>query len=192
MSHTGWAANNTKFIRGTTLHYETMDAPSLPDTEPENISGQVAVLSLETIRRMEEILATVKSPTKSIAPWDWDEWRNDSRKRFTEPLSPTLRASPALNQFRTEEIMRKIMDYKKELARHRAFQKRIRTIIKIYPLVMDQSQDANYNAKEASASANDSSNDSSNDSDQGYNDIMYELHNALKELDDICGSPTGK
>lgn len=178
-SHVPWSAKNIGFIKGTTLHYETMDAPSPQETGPENISGQVAVVSLETMRRVEDILASVKSPTKSMAPWDWDEWRNDSRKKFVEPSSPTLRASPALNQFRTEEIMRKIMDYKKELARHRAFQKRIRAVTKIYPRLMDQTQSAaEAEADEPLAAGID------------YNGLMCELHGALEELDEVPGSPT--
>jgi hypothetical protein len=184
-SQTPWSANNIGFIKGTTLHYETMDAPSLSELGPENISGQVAVLSLETVRRVEEILASVKSPTKAMAPWDWDEWRNDSRKRFAEPGSPTLRASPALNQFRTEEIMRKIMDYKKELVRHTIFQKRIRTIVKIYPRIIDQSDDSTKAEAEAEADKN---NDTTSH-DSSYNDLMSELHGALEELDVKSGSP---
>ena len=193
-SQTPWSANNIGFIKGTALHYETMDAPSLSDTGPENISGQVAVLSLETVRRVEDILASVKSPTKAMAPWDWDEWRNDNRKRFTEPSSPTLRASPALNQFRTEEIMRKIMDYKKELVRHRTFQKRIRAIIKIYPRIMDQSENSKVEANgtvEAEAEAEAEANGTIGTiiQDSSYNDLMSELYGALEELDDNSGSP---
>ena len=175
-----WTANKTGFIKGTTLHYDMMNAPASCDDEPENIHGQVAVLTTETMHRLEEILASVKSPTKGIPPWDWDEWRSDSRKRYSDPMSPSVRASPELNQFRIEEITRKIMDYKKELARHRNFQKSIQAIVRAYPQEMTMPAIATT----ASAAITDITSDPEN-----YNSMMREIHMALEDLNHTPKSP---
>jgi len=166
-----WTAHKTGFIKGTALHYDMMDAPASCDGDPEKIQGQVAVLSTETMHRLEEILASVKSPTKGVAPWDWDEWRTGTRKRYSDPSSPTIRASPELNQFRVEEIMRKIMDYKKELARHRNFQKSIQAIATAYP------REIHLSSADADAHP------------ENYNSVMREIQTALEDISHSPKSP---
>ena len=62
---------------------------------------------------------------------------------------------------------------------------KIRTIVKIYPRIIDQSDDSTKAEAEAEADKN---NDTTSH-DSSYNDLMSELHGALEELDVKSGSP---